>query len=252
MIERPKLIDSVGNQLELPKTFNVRGIPVGRRTSVLDIAYSDGGKDYSDGCFTPRRVEISGRLWATSESEFNEKWDQLAAFLAKENLKIQYRGRYINTIRVEEINHSDPLPVNYHYSDITLRFLCVDPFWYELISKSVVVETQGASPLNIVVPVSGTVPVFPEIKITNNADNISLSLKNASDGDRGFEFEDTGALSGTIISVNCRTGTVTLDGNNKIASFSGLFLRLLAGQDNTLVYTGSSAKIEIFYREAWL
>jgi len=252
VITRPKLIDSIGNELELPQTFNVRAIPVGRRTSILDIAYSDGGRDYSDGCFTPRRVEISGQLWALTDAELNDKWDALATFLARENLKIQFRGRYINTVRVEEISHSDPSRVDYHISNVALRFLCVDPFWYALSSKTVLVETGGVSPLDINVTVAGNIPVFPEVRITNNADNVSLSLKNSSDGDRGFTFADPAALSGTVLIVNSRTGAVTLDGSDKISAFSGIFVRLLGGVDNTLVYTGASAKVEVFYREAWL
>jgi len=251
-MDRPKLIDSVGNELELPKTFNVRSAPVGRRTAVLEAAYSDGAKDYSDGCFTPRRVEISGNLWAATAEEYNAKWDELAAFLVRENLRIQYLGRVIYTKRVEQINYTDPVAADIYFGKVALTFLCTDPFWYKLITQTKIYETGGTSPYQMVFAVDGNVPIFPRIKITNLANNTSFSFKNSSDGNRQFTFADAAALNGTVVDIDCAKGTVLLGTASKIESFSGLFLRLLGGQDNTIVYTGANAKIEIFFREAWL
>lgn len=251
-IEKLKIIDAGDNELSLPRGFNIKAEPVGRRTSVLEVAYSHGGRDLSDGCFTPRRVEIAGKLWAHSDDDFNEKWDSLAFILVQENIRIKYRGRLIHAVRAEDISLVYPSQVGFHFGEVVVSYLCVDPFWYALQTKTVDVSTGGTSPYNINLTPLGNIEVFPEIKITSYDDNASFSLRNVTDGEREFTFEDAGVGDGSIVEINCKTGEVALDGDSAIASFSGMFLRLLPGRENTLRYTGAEAKIEIFYREAWL
>ncbi|GAH41472.1 unnamed protein product, partial [marine sediment metagenome] len=129
-IEKIKIIDSIGQEYVLPKTFELRSEPSARRSNLLDTAFIHGAKDVSDGMFTPRHIEVSGKIWAATDAEYNTKWDALAEHLIKDNIRIQNKDRQIRLLKIVEISHDYPSLVGFHYGEVSIVFLAADPFWY--------------------------------------------------------------------------------------------------------------------------
>lgn len=251
-IERPKIIDADGNEFTLPQTFNVRAEPVARKQSLLDVAFAHGARDISDGKFTPRIVEVSGRIWAASDSEYNTKWDALAAEIVKEQFRLELRGRQINVWKAIEISHAYPSQVPYPFGEVSVQFLCLDPFWYGATTKNKQFSITS-SPQIFAFEVGGNCDAFPLIRIENDANNADFTIEAATDGGKSFRIQDAGALSGTELEIDCARGTAARGGStNVISAFSGLFVRLLGGRENRFEYTGAACTINVQYREAWL
>jgi len=249
--ERPKIIDSNGNEFYLPQTFNIRSEPISRKSQVLDIAFAHGAKDVADGKLGTRTIEISGKIWAETDGEFLSAWDQLAAQILKENIILQDKGRQINCSKIIQVDYSLPSQSNYNYGEFILYFLCLDPFWYAIAAKTKVFTITG-SPTVIGFELQGNVDVFPLITVAHGASNADFTIKNTSDGNRSLRVQDSGAAGGTTEIIDCAAGTVTRGGANKIDKMTGLFLRLLGGRANSIEYTGANCTLSFFYKEAWL
>jgi len=251
-IEKIKIIDSLGQEFTLPKTFELRSEPLSKKSSLLGVAFVHGAKDVSDGMYNPRIVTVSGKIWASSDYEYNEKWDAIAEHLIKENIRIQNRGRQINCKKVQDISHDYPSNLGYHYGEVGISFLCLDPFWYSANAVQKQFSVTG-SPYQFQFDVGGKVETYPLIIITNSDVNSDFTLKNITDDGREFEISDSGAVQGTEIQIDCKEGTVVRDGEtNLISVFSGLFLRLLGGRTNQFEYTGANCNITFQYKNAWI
>ena len=249
--ERVKIIDSEDQEFYLPKTFEVRAEPISKKSSTLDVAYSHGAMDVSDGMFGQRIVEVSGKIWADNDADYNTAWDALAEHLIKENFRIQIRNRQIYIKKLTNLSHAYPSTVWYPYGVVDLEFLATDPFWYskDERTKSIVIN---ASSVEFTWGIGGKIEVHPIISIRNYASNTNFTLRNITDTNREFRITDSSALEGTTIEVDCVEGTVKRDGIDIISSFSKMFLRLLGGQWNRFRYTGADCLISMAYREAWL
>jgi hypothetical protein len=248
---RPKIIDADGNEFVLPKTFNIRSEPIAKKQSLMDVAFAHGARDVSDGKMTPRIVEVSGKIWADSDASYNIAWDALAEQIIKENFKLEDRGRRINVWNVQDIQHVYPSLNRYRYGEVSLQFLCLDPFWYAAEQKTKTFNI-AISPQIFEFEVLGNIEIYPKIKITPTAPNADLTLEATTDGAKSFRIQDAGALAGTVTTVDCAEGTVSRDGTNVIGKFSGQFLRLLGGRVNRFEYTGAPGQIVLEFYEAWL
>jgi phage-related protein len=246
-----KIIDADFNEYTMPKTFHVRAEPVARKQAILDVAFCHGAKDVSDGKMTHRIIEVSGRIWAATDEDYNDKWDDLAKELVKENILIEDRGRRIKVLKAVEIEHVYPSQVDYRYGEVSINFLCLDPFWYAAAAESKQFEITE-SPKTVKFDCGGNVDVYPVIQITCTNDNTDFTLKSVTDGDKEFRIQDPGALAGQVIEVDCAKGTVKRGTTDIISKFTGLFLRILGGMENEFVYTGANCTLKFMYKEAWL
>lgn len=249
--EKIKIIDAEGQEYYFPKTFELRSEPIAKRSATLDAAYVHGSMDVSDGMFGQRIVEVSGKIWASSDTEYNTKWDAIAEHLAKEDFRIQNRNRQMNIKKIESIAHDFPSKLGYPYGEVSIQLLAIDPFWYSKTEKEKSI-TIVPSPYEFTWGIGGKIEVYPIIIIRNYASNTDFTLRNITDSNREFRITNSSALEGTTITVDCKEGTVTRDGTDIITSFSKMFLRLLGGRDNRFKYTGANCKIVMQYREAWL
>jgi len=86
------------------------------------------------------------------------------------------------------------------------------------------------------------------------AANANFVIENTGDGSgRAIRVQDPLAAYGTIIEIDCCSGTVIRDGETNIIKYvSGLFPRLLPNRINTFEYTGASANVRFTYYWAWL
>jgi hypothetical protein len=249
--EKIKIIDSIGQEFYLPKTFEVRSEPIAKKSALLDVAYSHGAKDVSDGMFAQRVIEVSGKIWAETDAEYNAKWDALAEQIIKEDFKIQNRDRQIRIRKIEEVSHEYPSSVGYNYGTITIRMLAVDPFWYGKTAKQKEIAISS-SPYEFQWDIGGKVEAFPTIIFLNLADNPDFKLENETDSGRELRIQDALNVNGTTVTVDCVNGTAKRGTTDIISKFSGLFLRLLGGRSNLFKYTGANVKITMQYFEAWV
>jgi phage-related protein len=249
---RPRIIDADGNEFILPKTFNVRSEPAAKKQALMDVAFAHGARDVSDGKMSPRVIEISGKIWAGTDDAYNTAWDALAAQLVKENFKLQDRGRQINVWKVQDIQHAFPSQVQYRYGEVVLQLLCLDPFWYAIAAKTKTFPVES-SPRIFQFDALGNADIYPVITIANGATNTDFTLEATTDAETSFRIQDSGALSGTNIVVDCAAGTVKRNGTDIISKFSGKFLRILGGRENRFTYTGAIGMvISLSFKEAWL
>jgi hypothetical protein len=249
--QKIKLIDSVGQEFYLPQKFELRSEPIAKKSAVLDVAYVHGAKDVSDGKFSQRIIEISGRIWAASDAEYNAKWDALAEHLVKEDFKIQNRGRQIRIRKIEDVSHEYPSTVGFNFGTVSIRMLAVDPFWYGITAQQKQITTTS-SPKEFQWDIGGKVEVFPTIIFAMAADNPDFKLENTTDSAREFRIQDALNVNGTTVTVDCANGTVKRGTTDIISKFSGLFLRLLGGRANLFKYTGANVTITVQFFEAWL
>jgi len=250
-IEKIKLIDSIGQEFVLPDTFELSSEPSGRRSNLLDTAFIHGAKDVSDGMFTPRHIEVTGKIWADTDAEYNTKWDALAEHLIKDNIRIQHRDRQIYLLKIVGISHDYPSPMGFHYGEVSITFLAIDPFWYAK-SASQKERAVTTSPDTFQFDIGGTMESYPIITFDMNADNVDFKLENITDSNREFRVQDTGALNETTVIIDCKAGTALRGATNLIPVFTGLFLRVLGGRLNEFKYTGANCDITIQYFEAWI
>ena len=249
--EKIKIIDADGQEFYFPKTFELRSEPVAKKSSILQAAYVHGVLDVSDGMFGSRIIEISGKIWAASDAEYNTKFDALAEHLIKEDFRVQNRGRQITIRKINSISHDYPSTVGYPWGEVSITMLAADPFWYALNAQAKEI-TVIASPRSFTLGIGGKIEVYPTIVFNNHVANTDFTLRNVTDSNREFRIQDAAAAGGTVITVDCKEGTV-LRGTTDIApSFSKLFLRLLGGRDNVFTYTGANCKITTQYREGYL
>ena len=249
--EKIKIIDADGQEFIFPKTFELRSDPIAKRSKTLTAAYVHGGLDVSDGMYSQRIIEISGKIIAASNAEYNTKWDALAEHLNKEDFWVVNRGRSIKIKKLVGISHDSPSLVPDPYGEISISLLAADPFWYAENATSKVI-TISASPQSFTWTVGGKIETPPIIIIYNLLANVDFTLRNETDSDREFRITDAGAAPGTTITIDCREGTVTRDGTDIISSFTGLFLRFLGGRDNNLLYTGANCRITAQFRNCWI
>ena len=250
-ITKLKLIDSIGQEYTLPKTFELRSDPTGRRTSLMEMAFTHGAKDVSDSMFTPKFIEVSGKIWAASDAEYNVKWDALAEHLIKDNIQIETRGRRINLKKVVGITHDYPLPLAYPYGEVTISFEAADPFWYSAVAvqKEIIITS---SPKLFEWDIGGQMETWPLITIANTANNYDFTLINKTDANRTFRIIDPLAAAATTIYIDCAAGTVLRGTTNDISKFSGLFLRLLGSRANEFSYTGANCTLTMIYFNSWI
>jgi hypothetical protein len=246
---RPKIIDVEGNEFTLPKTFNVRSEPIARKQALLDVAFAHGARDVSDGKMNPRIIEVSGRIWAASDLEYNQAWDALAGQIIKENFRLQDRGRQINVWKVQDIQHAFPSLINYRFGEVALQLLCLDPFWYAIAAKTKAFSFTS-SPQIFQFEALGNADTYPVITIENVVANPDFTLESRSGA--SFRIQDAEALGGTTIRIDCAAGTVSRGDSDIISKVSGQFLRILGGRENRFTYTGAAANVSFSFKEAWL
>jgi len=250
-LDKLKIIDSIGQEFEMPKTFEIRNDPARRRSKLLPVAFNHGAKDVSDGMFASKMITVSGEIWAESDAAFNVKWDALAEHIVKDDIRIQNRGRQIYLKKIAGVSVTYPSTALNHVGKVSITFVAADPFWYSAASvqKQKVVT---ASPDSFQHDVDGLMETWPIITIVNTNDNFDFTLKNETDDDRELQIIDVAADAGTTIYIDCKNGTVLRGTTDIISKFSGMFLRLLGGRTNEFTYTGADCVITMDYYLSWI
>lgn len=241
------VIDGFGNMYSLPKGFQVVGDEIRRRRNVVRMAFSHGGMDIGDGMLEPRKISISGPVYADTEGDFQALLDEILYWLNKDDIFIRAGSRQIKIERISGVSlRYNERPA---YAKVDIGLVAGQPFWVSTTERIKEFNLAGGGVFAITV--GGTAPAYPLIEIENNADNTNIILTNETDN-RQFQIQDPQALAGTKITIDCEAGTVYRDDTNILHFLSGRFLRLLPNRENSIHYQGANAVLRFKYREAYL
>lgn len=205
MIQTPYLRDADSNVMAFPARFYVRAESLSRRSEIVPLPYSDRSADVSDGCFNPRRVDVSGILHAEDEETARALVDAVNAFSYRRGLELWFKGRRIRVDRLAEYSVEDSGRKGFLYR-VSFGFLAADPFWYSE-EKTVVRPISWAryKPVTIANPKSQEVTNVPVcIRIADDSD---IGAVCRSDGyDVRFFDSDWTELSQCRLSFSVSSG----------------------------------------------
>lgn len=245
------LTDEDSNQYTILNPDFVDGFTTSIKRNIVSIAFAHGGRDIGDQKLAPRTLRVKSVITGSDAADYQTKWDSFMAAMAKPNQTFAYKaGRYINVDSIDVRSHAFIIGDLAAIAEFDLY--CADPFWYADSETTESTWTVTSSPDTDSYTNTGNVEVFPTIEITASADlGSGIELKNQTDDNTLFTYTDSSFTSGKKLTVNCKLGTVNLDGTNTIRFFEGQFLRLLVGA-NTLEYTGGNCAIVLKHRDRWL
>lgn len=236
----PYLKDVDGNTLYFPSKFYARSESLSRRSSLVQLPYSSLSKETSDGCFNPRRVDVSGILYAEDEATARTLLDSIHAFSNKKGLELWFKGRRIKIDKLLECTIQDNGKRGFLYN-VSVGFQAGDPFWYS--EEKQIIPTSNPYEFDI----GGTADTFPVIQITMLGSASSLTLEI-----NGQTCQFNAPLSqNDVLEIDSYHGTVKLNGEDAIRNFSGLFPKLHPGE-NSIELSGGEADIQIIYSEAYV
>ena len=239
-ISPPYLKDADGNTLYFPSKFYVRSESISRRSSLVQLPYSNLSKETADGCFNPRRIDVSGILYAEDEATARELVDSVHAFSHKKGLELWYKGRRIRIDKLLESSIQDNGKKGFLFN-VSIGFQAGDPFWYS--EEKQIIPTSNPYEFTI----SGTADTFPKITITMSSSASALTVEVNG---RSCQFSAP-LVANDVLEIDSYYGTIKLNGADAIRNFSGFFPKLNPG-DNAIEVFGGSCSIIIAYSEAYV
>jgi len=236
-----------GDSWELPNNFHLTDAGFEKRMELTERAFSDGGINKGDDMIDIRSLKLEGELLANSDGEYDSKWNELILKMTQVEFYLEDGSWQILIAGAKRIDQTFDKSLRKRLGQIEIELVASDPFW-EHKDLSTKEESCPAPPEEFVVTNDGSYVAYPVITITANANNPNMTLKNITDNNAIFSYIDSGFLITKVLVVDCKKGTVKLDGTNTIRYFAGQFLRLLPG-NNTIRYEGANATVKFeFYR----
>lgn len=244
------LVDLQSNRYDFNNTWHQVGLPWAKRSRMRELAYAHGGVDGADGKVKGRAIRLRGIIHGDTIAEYECQRRDLFAMLAKDDLQLStVTTKYLKVKRAVAISDTAIAGRYLTAAELEIRFLLENPFW---VYASQVIDTQtiASSPYQWQVNNDKNIEVAPILEITASASCTDVTVKNITDNNRSFDYDDTSFTSGVVVTADCEEGTVDRDATNTIRFFDGRFLRLLPGP-NTLEYTGGNCtfKTKFYKRE---
>lgn len=250
------VLDDGNTQFTLPDWLVLAGRPFAMRYDSENRAFQHGGIPTGDKKMAVREIYLMtaddsvSELYPTKELA-EAALRELIAKLMRPNQKLIVDNEYyINIETVEEFDHAYVQGWERMLSTFNISLLATDPFLYAL-TETEIKHTTAAASENISITNDGA-EVYPIITVTPvDAENTSFSLKNTSDNNRTFGYNDAQLIVGESLVVSSIAGTVLRSGENAINNMGGTFLKLVPGA-NVITYTGAiGSEISIKYVERW-
>ncbi|MCX5657843.1 MAG: phage tail family protein [Candidatus Omnitrophica bacterium] len=231
----------------LPASFCLTDLSFNKRINIGGKAYMDGGVNKGDGMFAVRYFQLEGSLWGESDSAYDTKFDELILKLSQEDFYLRDGNWQILINHAHAVDHSPDPGLRKRNTEISFKMVALNPFWYYR-TITTITEECSETPHDFVINNINSYLIYPVITITANINNSSFSLKNKTDGNALFSYEDIGFLEDDELIIDCQEGTVEREGTDSIRYFDGQFLKLLAG-NNELEYTGVAVTLKFeWYR----
>lgn len=227
------------------------------RMSESPKVLAHGSLPTGDNKFDFRTVDVEVYVEGANQADYISKSDELKRYLAGAGQRLYITDtRYINVDGLYKIK-TDWLPGYYfERANITATLKAYNPFFYDDEDGSeditVASEATAEAPYQFAITNPGNVDV-PVVLTITAADAVpSLTLKNVTDN-RLIAYADANFTAGKVLLISplVAGGSVTLNGANTINNFSGVWLRLLPG-DNDFEYVGGACAINALFPVGWL
>jgi len=167
--------------------------------------------------FEPRPVTIQGYMEATSHANLIARIQDLASFLYEDSdvelilsneSDRYYNAQYLDYVEVKRRKD---------YVLLDLVFECNDPFAYDT-TPDTDTQSNATDGATFVITNDGHYYVYPTFTFTFNQSQTHISLQNNNITDNRFDISKS-FESGDELEINCKDGTIKLNGSNSPAGF---------------------------------
>lgn len=225
------------------KEFSTRG-------KSQDKGLQHGGILTGDSKISSRTIGVEVIIMGENQLDYQSQVDELMRYAYRRDQRLYVTDtRYVNVACLTKYQENYYKGYYGERGTIDLTFLALDPFFYENTQIFEQIITSSPAKFTINNPTNIDSPVT--VTIVPTEANLSMELKNLTDGGRVFSYSDPNLTAGKTLTINAETGTVELDGDNTINNFTGTFLSVLFG-DNVFQYTGGKCVITISFPKRWL
>jgi predicted phage tail component-like protein len=209
--------------------------------STIDIPKRPGSI-ISSKKFKQNSIILYGFMECSSYDDLITKCENLSAFLYsdsdKQLISSKQSDRYWN---VQYLNY-DVIELKDTYALVNLEFTCNDPLAYDTTADTDT-QTITVNDTSYTLANSGHYYAYPVINITFNDDQTHVYVANLSISENRFDISKP-FVSGDVLIVDCKNGTIKLNGSTSMAGFGdgGLTLAeyILLGTGNNTISVGSS------------
>ena len=245
-------------QYTFPSGTDIVAEPVMKRLDSEHRAYQNGATLTGDEKIESRIVSLRSVFGKATQGAMETELRSMKKACNTEDLRLyttQFSDDYYD---VEMFSFEHTFPGLLTAVEVFIDFQVVKPF-RNYKDETTDNNTVDESPEAFTVTTNdGDEPVYPVITWTAGAaaDFSKLKLANAEDGAKYFEYEPTANIENTdIIIINCKEGTVTLNGSDDIDHFTGAFIKLASGTNNltaTLTGTPGTNVCSFVFRKKYL
>lgn len=244
------------NRYNLPSSFWIDPYTIGKNSNVQNIIYSDSGRETADKFPKPGVIKIKGVLQKDTQAEFESaKNDLIDACIKGGKLLINDNivNRYLSVAWLNfNFGTLEGDSDQGNMQDIEIEFVLENMFWIDYTENESVNVLAGDDTITINTDQTNWI-LTPTIIIDadQGEDLTGIVLKNASDGNSQFAYNDEFFVQGSRLVIDAEFGTVQMNNNDGLPNFSGAFIRLQPG-DNFIDYEGGACTITIKYRRKYL
>ena len=247
------LEDIDGNTYNFPPSFWISSEATTTSKNIVNRTYAVGGKNKADGFLQTKVLAINGALRADSLSALDTLKRAFSKAVLKGGKLTVSDDTVSRYIEVTAPDISFVLGYRYEY-EISILFLCEDPFWRDSSYTTVSNTVTGNDTLTINATGSDYL-TLPIITISNDqsSDNPGVVLVNTSDGSMRFVYNDPLFIDGDTLIINCEEGTIKKNNNDAIGNTvpPTRFLRLQP-LSNSIRYEGSACTIDFSFQKVYL
>lgn len=223
---------------DLSRKYRNSKFTVARRSGVL----------VPDVDFGEKTLSIKGKIWGTTAATCRTSWDSFLKSINSEEKNIHlFDDRYVKGYLIGE---SHKYIAALRVIEYSLQFIVQDPFSYYLQPLR---TTSGVdvSPKSFTAVNNGNVYTDPVINfIAGSVACTALTFENTTTNEI-MTFSGIIAAYKTLV-IDCLNLTVSNDGVDAIANFTGDFIRLSPG-DNAMKFAGTTSTIvQVDNTDRWL
>lgn len=220
-----------------PRTFSYSEVS-GKRSLTATKLVRAPGSAVPLNWLSERTIQVTGTLLANTGTALETQKDALRAALAVTSANLYLTsGRYLRNARVEDAPES--LGANWaeRITDINIRFVAGDPYFYDANTTSDNTNALTTSPGSVTIStVGGNVFALPQISLTvagSGAVALNATITNNTTGD---VFTLFGAVTGgNVILIDSLLQTVTISGVDRMDLFDLVFPTLAVGSNSFTV-----------------
>ena len=227
-----------------PGGIDVKGEPWGERLDSEPRAYAHGDVIIADQKVSSRIVSVHGIFGKASSALMATELKSMKKACYTSGYRLYATQNSNEYYDVECLNFESEFLGQLTRAEVWIDFFVADPFRYYKNPVTTDTETVDEASESMSVTNDGDIEVHPVITFTAGAGSNISKIRITSTTDAGKYFEYTPAsnlTSGDVLEIDCKEGTVELNGSSDIAHFNaGAFIKLLSGANSlTATITGT-------------